>query len=221
MKRIILLTVLVLVLLLVVTACSGAPSSAPAPVQKDQPMAVEADVNQTATPGPGEVGILTTEIITTDFDDAANLRNQLAFGILELEGTKNAITSEQAKVLLPLWQAMVALSGDSMTVSEELNAVQDQIVAAVQPEQLQTIAALQITNAKLTEFYAEMGIELPTPVPGVTKVPGSKKNMSEADKQATRTANEASGTTGTGMGQVTKTLLFEEVIKILSARSAE
>lgn len=217
MKRIILLIVVAFLL----AACSAAPSPASTPVQMDQPMADDVVVNQTVTPGPDEVGILTTEIITTDFDDAANLRNQLAFGILELEGTENAITSEQAKALLPLWQAMVALSGDSTTVSEELNAVQDQIIAAVQPAQLQAIAALQITNAKLSEFYADKGIELPTPVPGVTKVPGSKKNMSEADKQATRTANEASGTTGTGMGQVTKTLLFEEVIKILSARSAE
>lgn len=221
MKRTILLTVLVLSLLLVVTACSSVPSSAPAPVQNDQPTPVEAEVNQTATSEPGYEGIETTEILTTDFDDAANLRNQLAFGILELEGTENAVTSEQAKALLPLWQAMVALSGDSTTVPEELNAVQNQIIASVQPAQLLAIAALQITNAKLSEFYADKGIELPTPVPGVTKVPGGKKNMSEADKQATRTANEASGTTGTGMGQVTKTLLFQEVIKILTARSAE
>ena len=210
MKRIIILTILVSVLLLA-AACSAAPSSAPAPVQQDQ----------AATSVPSNEGIETMGGITTDFDDAANLRNQLAFGILELEGTKNAITAEQAKVLLPLWQAVVALSGDSTSVSEELTAVQNQIIASVQPEQLQAIAALQITNTSLSDFYAEMGIELPTPVPGVTKVPGSKKNISEADKQATRTANEASGTTGAGMGQVTRTLLFDEVIKLLSARSAE
>jgi len=210
MKRLIISTVLVSVLLLA-AACSAAPSSAPAPVQQDQ----------AATSVPGNEGIETMGGITTDFDDAANLRNQLAFGILELEGTKNAITAEQAKVLLPLWQAVVALSGDSTAVSEELTAVQNQIIASVQPEQLQAIAALQITNTRLSEFYAEMGITLPTPVPGVTRVPGSKKNMSDADKQATRTANEASGTTGAGMGQVTRTLLFDEVIKLLSARSAE
>ena len=43
--------------------------------------------------------------------------------------------------------AVITLSGDSTTASEELTAVQDQIVATLTTEQLQYIAALQITNA--------------------------------------------------------------------------
>lgn len=215
MKRVILLALVGLLL----AACSATPSATPAPlpVQKDQPLAVD----PATTPEPGNEEIETTGIIITEFEDAANLRNQLAYGTILLEGTENAITTEQAKVLLPLWQAMLALSGDSMTVSEELSAVQNQIMDTMQPTQLQAIAALRITNARLFEFYAEKGFAQPTPAPGVTRVPGSKKNMSEADKQATRTANQASGTTGEGTGQITKTLLFDEVIKVLTARSAE
>jgi hypothetical protein len=99
-----------------------------------------------------------------------------------------------------------------------LTAVQDQILQALTPVQIQTIVALKITNTELNTYYAKFGVSLPTPVPGVTKVPGSKANMSEADKLATRTAAEASGLP-TGGGQAAKTLLFEKVIEYLTSIS--
>jgi hypothetical protein len=113
------------------------------------------------------------------------------------------------------------MSGDTTTVSAELTAVQNQILAEMKLEQLQAIAAMKITNAQLTTFYAEKGVVMPTPVPGVTKVPGSGKNIPEADRQATRTAAEASGTAGSGTGQLTKTLLFDTVINFLTERAAK
>jgi hypothetical protein len=149
------------------------------------------------------------------FPDAANLRSQLAYGLIKLGGSSNAITSEQAKTLIPLWQAMLTLSGDETTASEELTAVQDQITQTLTPTQIQAIGAMKITNAELNTYYAQFGVSLPTPVPGVTKVPGSKANMSETDKLATRTAAEASGLP-TGGGQAAKTLLFEKVIEYLT-----
>ena len=57
-----------------------------------------------------------------------------------------------------------------------------------------------------------------TPVPGVTKVPGSGNGMSPEDKAATRTAAEALGTP-TGDGQEAKTLLFDTVIALLTERA--
>jgi hypothetical protein len=144
----------------------------------------------------------------------------LALGTLKLEGTANAVTAEQAKALLPLWQAIVALSGTSTTAEAELTAVQNQIVEALQPAQLQAIGALQLTTADLNAFYAEKGIVMPTPVPGVTKVPGSGSSVSSADKEATRTAAEALGTSvGTGSGQAAKTALFGAVIELLAVRA--
>lgn len=156
------------------------------------------------------------------YADAASLRNQLAYGTLKLEGSPQAVSPAQAKTLLPLWQAVIALSGTDTTATEELAAVQDQITAALTPAQLQAIAVLQITNAALTAFYAEHGVVLPTPVPGVTKVPGSGSGLAQADKEATRTAAAAAGlTTGTGAGQAAKTLLFNTVVELLTARSAQ
>lgn len=150
------------------------------------------------------------------FADAANLRSQLAYGLLKLDGSANAITPDQARTLIPLWQAMLTLSGDDTTASEELTAVQDQIIQALSPAQISAVVAMKITNTELNNYYAQFGVTIPTPAPGVTKVPGSKQNMSDTDKLATRTAAEAAGLP-TGSGQAAKTLLFEKVIEYLTS----
>jgi len=131
-----------------------------------------------AAPAASAAAPISTAAATIDiaFPDAANLRSQLAYGLIKLGGSSNAITSEQAKTLIPLWQAMLTLSGDETTASEELTAVQDQITQTLTPAQIQAIGAMKITNAELNTYYAQFGVSLPTPVPGVTKVPGSKAN---------------------------------------------
>lgn len=176
----------------------------------EQPTAPEAaPANSTPTP-------LVAAYLTTEYTDAASLRNQLAYGSLKLEGDA-AITPQQAKTLLPFWQALKALSGSSTATDEELNAVQNQVVEAMTPAQLQAIAALQITNTALNSYYAEFGISMPTPVPGVTKVPGSNSGLTTEQKEATRTAAEALGTpVGSGSGQAAKTLLYDQVIELLT-----
>jgi len=213
MKR--LMVILVLVLLL--SACSPAPSASAQGGQSDT-APVSAAAAQAVTPTPASA---IADVITIDFEDAANLRNQLAFGTLKLAGSGQAVTPEQARALLPLWQAMAALSGESTTVSEELNAVQNQIIETMQPQQVQAIAALRITNSMLSAFYEEKGIVLPTPIPGVTRVPGAMKDLPEEARQATQAARAASGTTGSGTGQITKTLLYDEAIKMLTDLAAQ
>ena len=151
--------------------------------------------------------------IDITFADAASLRSQLAYGAIKLKDTPNVITPEQAKTMIPLWQAVIALSGDETTAAEELTAVQDQITQALTPAQIQAIAAMKITNTELNTFYAQYGVVLPTPVPGVTKVPGSGKT--EEEKAASQATAAAAGLT-TGTGMTAKTLLFEKVIEYLS-----
>lgn len=218
MKRLILI---ILVVPLLLAACSTTPSTSSG---TDSSAAIAPASNQDVTPQPSGEEALSTEVITTDYDDATSVRNQLAFGTMKLDGTAQAVTAEQAKTLLPLWQAMSALSGNTSTVPEELNAVQNQIFASMTPEQLQAIADLQITNAKISEFYAEKGIVLPTMEPGVTRNPGAMKDLPEADREATKAARQASGEVsgaGAGAGQLTKTLLYDEVVKYLGDRVAE
>ena len=161
------------------------------------------------------------EYLSTEYADAASLRNQLAFGTLQLEDTENTVTSEQAQMLIPFWQAIITLSSDTTTADEELIAVQDQIVQTLTDKQLQAIADMKLTTADLDVFYAEHGIVFPTPVPGVTKVPGSGSSMSVEDKAATQTAAEAAGIvpgTGSSTGKAAKTLLFEKVIELLQSK---
>ena len=163
---------------------------------------------------------LASTVLSIEYSDAANLRSQLGYGTIKLADTPNAITSDPAKTLLPLWQAVVSLSGDTTTASEELTAVQDQITAALTAEQLQAIAAMQITNAGLNVFYAEYGIVLPTPIPGVTKVPGSGSGKTDEEKAAAEATKTAAGET-TGTGQSAKTLLFEKTIEYLTGVSGQ
>ena len=188
---------LILVIALILAACGSAVDEAPA--------------------APTSVA---GEYLNTEFSDATSLRNQLAYGTLMLDGSANAVSPEQATSLIPLWQAIVLLSGDETTADEELIAVQDQIAETLRKSQLDTIAGMQITNTALNAFYAEYGIVFPTPVPGVTKVPGSGSSISAEDKAATQTAAQAAGIetgTGGGTGQAAKTLLFEKVIEYLTA----
>lgn len=154
-------------------------------------------------------------VLDITYPDAASLRSQLAYGMIKLKDSPNAITPAQAKTMVPLWQAVIALSGDETTASEELTAVQDQITETLIPAQLQAIAEMRITNAELNTFYAQYGVVLPTPIPGVTKVPGSGSSKTEEEKAAARATAEASGQT-TGTGMTAKTLLFEKVIEYLT-----
>jgi hypothetical protein len=159
---------------------------------------------------------LASAYLSIEYSDAANIRSQLAYGTLKLADTPNAVTAEQAKALIPLWQAVISLSGDTTTASEEITAVQDQITAAMIESQLQAIAEMKITNAGLNEFYAQYGITLPTPVPGVTKVPGSGSGKTEEEKAAAQATAAALGQT-TGTGQSAKTLLFEKMVEYLTS----
>lgn len=220
MKRLILIILMVPLLL---AACSTTPSTTSGTNSEADSAAIAPGTIQDVTPQPSGEEALAAEVITTEFEDATSVRNQLAFGTMQLDGTAQAVTAEQAKTLLPLWQAMSALSGNSETVPEELNAVQNQIFATMTPEQLKAIADLQITNAKISEFYAEKGIVLPTMEPGVTRNPGAMKDLPEADREATKAARQASGEasgTGAGAGQLTKTLLYDEVVKYLGELTA-
>ncbi len=163
---------------------------------------------------------LASTYLSIEYSDAANVRSQLAYGSLKLADSPNTITLEQAKTMIPLWQAVISLSGDTTTATEELTAVQDQITAAMTADQLQAIAEMKITNTGLNEFYAQYGITLPTPIPGVTKVPGSGSGKTEEEKAAALATKTALGET-TGTGQAAKTLLFEKTIEYLTVVSGQ
>jgi hypothetical protein len=159
--------------------------------------------------------------LASRYPEALNQRNQLMLGTIRLEATGNSVTPEQARRLLPLWQAFKALTAPgSAAAVQETDALLAQIQRGRTAEQTAAIAAMRLTTADLNAYYAELGLPPPpTPAPGTTaQQPGSgaSAGLSEVDKQATRTARGVTGTpTGVGRGQA----LVDNAIALLAARA--
>ena len=198
----------VVLIAVVLSACNGAAGPDAATVEPESGLATLEDA------------------LPVDYEDALSSRNQLALGTLRLEGTEDAVTAEQAETLAFLWQTLQALLDDSTTAREETSAVQAQILAALTAEQVDAIRALALTNADLTAFYAEQGVALPTPQPGVTPQSsggGRNSGVSQEDREATRTAAEALGTPvgtgGGGGGAERQDILLDTLISLLLERA--
>lgn len=89
------LIVTTVVLLVFLSACSAAPAATEAAV-------TTSNTNVAAV----TVAPVTSSVLSTDFTDAATVEQQLLAGTLQLEGSENAITEEQATQLLTLWQSL-------------------------------------------------------------------------------------------------------------------
>lgn len=173
-----------------------------------------------ADPGaPVDTATAATAIDLTDsYDDALTAKNQLLLGTLRLEETDQAITSEQAKELLLLWRALAALTASGTAAPEETEAVQNQIMENMTPEQISAVAAMELTNAALQEFYLEVGLtEVKTPEPGATPQSAGMKDLSQEDREATRIANGAEPS-GSGSGSGKSSALMDMVIELMEKK---
>jgi hypothetical protein len=84
---------------------------------------------------------------------ALPIEEKLAAGTLILEGSNAAISVDQAKKLLPLWQQVKTLSADTNTTPEQLQAVYTQIQGVMTYGQMQainTITAADVQNEMQT-----------------------------------------------------------------------
>lgn len=96
----------------------------------------------------------TSAVLTTSYEDALGVQNQLIFGTLRLEEAQDAVTPEQAGKLLPLWQSL--LSG--VTAEAEVNAVMKQIEGTMTQEQLAAIVGMQLTQNEMDVWMQEQGM---------------------------------------------------------------
>ena len=110
---------LLLILTLILTACSGNTSNAGGPAGN--------------APGGGAAGELSAPM-------------QVALGTIKLDGTENAVTAEQAKELLPLWETLQDLEGSDTSATEEKDALISQIQETMTAEQTQAITALGLSR---------------------------------------------------------------------------
>lgn len=109
---------------------------------------------QAVSEGVGAGEGYTSEVLRTDYEGALDAGTQLALGTLELEGTTSAVTPEQARALLPLWQALQG----GVTNQTEVNAVLKQIEGTMTPQQLQAIAEMRLTQEDRRAWMEERGI---------------------------------------------------------------
>lgn len=87
------------------------------------------------------------------------LKNKLAVGLLNLEGSPLAITAAQAQELLPLWKAVKSLSTDSNTTAGEMAALFVQIEGVLTTNQLQAIEKLDLSASELTALEQKYAVQ--------------------------------------------------------------
>lgn len=156
---------------------------------------------ESATPVVKSSQEYTSAVLVTSYDGALPAGSQLALGTLRLEETDHAVTPAQARVLLPLWQAIQ--SGVAQN-SAEMNAIFRQIEKAMTPQQLAAIAAMQLTMQDVTDYAQANGLMMGSPSRAMGRgqagtgpqsgqgwdMPGT---MTDEQRQAFRATAEAGG----------------------------
>ena len=226
------IVIIFVILLIGLTACSKDANIQPEVIIQPEVEVDQKEVNTQLDSNDTQLEIITGTPVPLDFatyfsveyEDALNPRNQLAIGTLKLAETAYPITTEQSKTLLPLWQAILVLESNPGSSSQELSAVQNQIMFSMTTDQLDAIVTFQLTNDHLLTIYNELGITLVENVDGTTmgsgqgNGKGSGAGQDPAAREATRTAAEALGTPTSergSQGQNNKNQLTEAVIEYL------
>ncbi|HTX93248.1 MAG TPA: hypothetical protein VMC09_18680 [Anaerolineales bacterium] len=83
---------------------------------------------------------------------------ELLVGTFKLEGTDQAVTADQAKQLLPLWQTLQSLSTSNTAASEEIDAVVDQIKGTMTAAQMDKITAMKLTQQDMMSLMGQAGL---------------------------------------------------------------
>ena len=149
---------LFLLLILLLAACGGSTGTTDNPVPDVAPTSdvASADDSSDTSAAPAQTGDKVR--LSEDYADAAPASTQLIIGSLQLEETDQAIDGGRAAQILPLWQAYQALSNADTTADAELQAVVNQIQGVMNPEQIQAVAALQVTSESAQAIMQELGI---------------------------------------------------------------
>jgi hypothetical protein len=109
--------------------------------------------------------------------------NLLALGTLQLEGTDQAVTPEQAAKLLPLWTLIQegTLQGDA-----ETQAVVRQIRNTMTADQLAAMEAMSLAQEDFQARFQEQGEGLRRPEGEDVRVPAEPGDFDAEDRAALR-----------------------------------
>ena len=81
----------------------------------------------------------------------------LLIGTFKLDATSDAVTADQAKQLLPLWQTLQSLSTSNTAATAEINAVVDQIKSTMTTAQMDKITAMKLTQQDMMSIMSQTG----------------------------------------------------------------
>jgi hypothetical protein len=158
---------------------------------------------------------------------ATSQARRLALGTLRLEGTPQAVDTQSAAQLLPLWQLMDELSTNSAAAPQEIAAVVDQIQAAMTAEQIGAIDDMALPAGSLTAPVASSSASASTdtggapveavvgggmPPGGGGGIPGGGGGMPSGPPSQGSGSSSGSATTKAVSG------VFEQVISLLQSK---
>ena len=93
-------------------------------------------------------------------DRTLPLATQLIVGTFKLDGTAQAITAEQARELLPMWQVYQDLITSDTAAQEEIDGLVEQIHGTFTTEQVQAITDMNLTQRDIFTLMEEKGLSL-------------------------------------------------------------
>ena len=183
MKRIFISTLIVTFTLLLV-ACLGTAGSAPTAATNS--------------------GTYVSPNLDVSYENALSVRLQLTLGSLKLAETNTPITAEQAKTMLPLWQALQNMTNTGNSAQAEVNALLGQIEASFAPEQLTAIREMKLISTDIQTWASANGVAAGSGTGQGTGQGGGSGMSAEAraTKQAAEGVTSSSGTGGNGVSAV-------------------
>jgi hypothetical protein len=102
------------------------------------------------------------------------LATELLVGTLKLEGTPNAVDAKTAAALIPLWQMMKELAGNSSAAQAEIDSVVADIKSTMSPAQIQAISDMHLTQRDSFSVMQDLG--LGTGRTGASGTPSARTN---------------------------------------------
>jgi len=82
---------------------------------------------------------------------------ELAVGTMKLEGTADAVTREQARQLIPLWEVYSEIATSDTAAAQEIEGLTSQLQQAMTEGQLQSISAMNLTQEDVFSMMREFG----------------------------------------------------------------
>ena len=190
MKNIIAIT-MSSILVLVLTACGASASSSPSNSSSGSSTSSSASTStpmstapSAATASSGSSSSSTSSAPMNGTPTAGLPALQLAAGMLKLVGSSNAVTSQEATQLLPLWQSLQQIESSMpqgggprpqgtpgapqpnptmMAMRQQVAAQIGVIENAMPPAQIQAIAAMNLTGQDIFTAFQQAGITMGGP----------------------------------------------------------